>query len=224
MLKRMLAACSSIGCVSTRAGERLGTGFLLPGEAFSLGPEPVFVTNAHVLSQDVPNAIRREDALVTFEVESTAANTPVFHPVKEVLFSSPPGDLGFRSPTNDNLDVSIVRLDAPLEQQTCLKAAAQLPLVDSKTKAYVVGHPRGGGLQISLHDSLLLDIDEDERLVHYRTPTDPGSSGSPVFNADWEVIALHHGGSASTPRLRGTGTYEANEAIALGAIARKLRL
>jgi V8-like Glu-specific endopeptidase len=77
-------------------------------------------------------------------------------------------------------------------------------------------------LQISLHDSVLLDIDNDERLVHYRTPTDPGSSGSPVFNALWEVMALHHGGSASTPRLRGEGTYEANEGISLSAIRRAL--
>jgi V8-like Glu-specific endopeptidase len=73
-----------------------------------------------------------------------------------------------------------------------------------------------------LHDSVLLDIDDDERLVHYRTPTDPGSSGSPVFNVDWEVIAVHHGGSSETPRLRGDGRYEANEGIALSAVRRKL--
>jgi len=39
--------------------------------------------------------------------------------------------------------------------------------------------------------------------MHYRTPTDPGSSGSPVFNAKWEVVALHHAGSPATPRLHG---------------------
>jgi Trypsin-like peptidase domain len=94
--------------------------------------------------------------------------------------------------------------------------------VESKAKAFVVGHPRGSGLQISLHDSLLLDIDDDERLMHYRTPTDPGSSEIPVFNTDWEVIGVPHGSSSSTPRLQGAGEYETNEAIALGAVARKL--
>ena len=96
------------------------------------------------------------------------------------------------------------------------------PLIDAKAKAYVVGHPRGSGLQISLHDSLLLDIDDDDCLVHYRTPTDPGSSGSPVFNKQWDVIAVHHSGSAKTPRLHGDGHYEANEGIALSAVRRKL--
>jgi V8-like Glu-specific endopeptidase len=84
-----------------------------------------------------------------------------------------------------------------------------LPLIDAKARAYVIGHPRGSGLQISLHDSLLLDIDDRERLVHYRTPTDPGSSGSPVFTRQWEVMAVHHSGSSKTRRLHGEGTYEA---------------
>jgi hypothetical protein len=146
----------------------------------------------------------------------------VFYKVKEMLFTSAPGDLGVRSGTAGNLDVTVVRLEALPDRFAGLKAANELPLVAPRAKAYVVGHPRGSGLQISLHDSLLLDIDDDERLVHYRTPTDPGSSGSPVFNALWDVIALHHGGSASTPRLHGEGTYEANEGIALSAIRRTL--
>jgi hypothetical protein len=128
-----------------------------------------------------------------------------------VLFSSQPGDLGVASATGDALDVTIVRLDAPAAALTPLATAAALPLVEARARAYVVGHPRGGGLQIALHDSRLVDIDDDERLLHYRTPTDPGSSGSPVFNTAWEVIGLHHAGSATTPRLHGTGTYEANE-------------
>jgi S1-C subfamily serine protease len=222
-LKRLVDACASIAVVCNARGERLGTGFLVAGDTFGLGPEPVFVTNAHVLGDTVASAIRPGDARVSFEVESAAARQPVFHPVGPILFSSQPGDLGVRSATNDALDVTIARLHTPAAALTPLATAAALPLVEARSRAYVVGHPRGGGLQIALHDSHLIDIDDDERLLHYRTPTDPGSSGSPVFNAAWEVIGLHHAGSAATPRLHGTGTYEANEAIALGAIARKLR-
>jgi V8-like Glu-specific endopeptidase len=84
---------------------------------------------------------------------------------------------------------------------------------------YVIGHPRAGGLQMSLHDSLLLARDRHERLLHYRTPTEAGNSGSPVFNEDWNVLALHHGGSANMPRLHPeAGFYEANEGILLKAI------
>jgi hypothetical protein len=223
-LKRMLGACASIACVCNARGERLGTGFLIPGSALkdAYGARPVFVTNAHVIGEAVPNAIRYDDVRVSFEVESAAQSDPRFYKLAEVLFTSNPGDLGYRCPQKDHLDVTVARLQGLDDAYAMLRAAPQLPLIDPKSKAYVVGHPRGSGLQISLHDSLLLDIDDDERLVHYRTPTDPGSSGSPVFNSDWEVIAFHHGGSAATPRLHGEGRYEANEGIALNAVRRRL--
>ena len=216
----MLTACSSIGCVTNRSGARLGTGFLVDGGWLGIGEaKPVFVTNAHV----VPNAVPPESARVTFEVESEKAGVALYYTVERVLFTSPPARLG--TSTDDALDVSVCSLKPTAEacgSFTALRHAASLPTIENRAKAYVIGHPLGGGLQISLHDSLLLDIDQSNRLVHYRTPTDPGSSGSPVFNSDWEVIALHHGGSKNTPRLRGGGDYEANEAISLLAIRQHL--
>lgn len=223
-VRDMLAACSSIACVTNRSGARLGTGFLVDGAwlGFS-GADTVFVTNAHVVSATEPKAIPPSNALVTFEVESELAETPIFYSMDRVLFESTPGDLGTSS--DETLDVTVVTLKPETQavpQFAALKTAAALPLLQDKSKAYVVGHPLGSGLQISLNDSKLLDIDDAERLVHYHTPTDPGSSGSPVFNTDWEVIGLHHGGSRKTPRLHGSGEYEANEAISLLAIRQKV--
>jgi len=188
--------------------------------AFGIGSG--FVANAHVIREAVVNAIPPPNARVTFEVESASTGDPVFCKAEELLFNSAPGDRGVRGGTSRNLDVTVVRLEALPDRFAGLKTADALPLVGPRATAYVVGHPRGSGLQISLHNRLLLDIDDDERLVHYRTPTDPGSSGSPVFDALREIIALHHGGSASTPRLHGEGTDEANEGIALSAISRTL--
>jgi V8-like Glu-specific endopeptidase len=220
-IKGMLAACRSIGCVTNTAGERLGTGFLVNGGALkeAFGPAPIFVTNAHVISSDVANAIRPDAARVTFELEAVEAGSPTFYSVAEVLFTSPPGESG---KPDGRLDVTLVRLAQLPAAFTPLATAGHMPLIDAKARAYVIGHPRGSGLQVSLQDSLLLDIDDDEQLVHYRTPTDPGSSGSPVFNKQWEVMALHHSGSSKTPRLRGEGFYEANEGIVLSAIRRRL--
>lgn len=224
-IRDMLAACSSIGCVTNRSGARLGTGFLIDGAWLGCDVAgPVFVTNAHVISATVPKAIAPGNALVTFEVESERAPMPIFYMVDRVLFESAPGNLGVSS--DDALDVTVVTLKAAMptaSRFTALKTAGRLPLVHDKSRAYVVGHPMGSGLQISLNDSLLLDIDDAQRLVHYRTPTDPGSSGSPVFNTDWEVIGLHHGGSRKTPRLRGNGDYEANEAVSLLSIRRNVQ-
>jgi V8-like Glu-specific endopeptidase len=63
-------------------------------------------------------------------------------------------------------------------------------------------------------------LDWDQHLVHYRTPTEPGSSGSPVFDDQWRLVAIHHKGSSNLPKLNGKpGTYEANEGINILAIA-----
>jgi V8-like Glu-specific endopeptidase len=223
VLKQMLALCPSIGCVLDATNVRLGTGFLMPGTAFGFADPLVFVTNSHVISDDVEDSSPAADARVTFEVESAEKGTHVSHKVKDILFTSEPGELGKSLPTMDKLDVTIVSLRSLPENVPGLRHATNVPLPSPKTKAFLVGHPAAGALQFSLHDSMLLDVDENERLLHYRTPTEPGSSGSPVFNAKWEVVALHHAGSPTTPRLHGLeGEYEANEGITLQAIRSKL--
>jgi hypothetical protein len=223
-IRSMLEACRAIGCVSNDIGERLGTGFLVSGNWLNprFGAAPVFVTNAHVISDDVPKAIPRGKVRVTFELEDEVNGQRREYRVQEVLFTSPPGKIGVTNNAGTDLDCTIVRLAGLAADVAVLQCSAEPPVIESKSKAYVVGHPRGAGLQISLHDSRLLDVDDDWRLMHYRTPTDPGSSGSPVFNEQWEVVGLHHAGTSETPRLHGSGTYEANEAIVLGAIRRTL--
>jgi V8-like Glu-specific endopeptidase len=82
----------------------------------------------------------------------------------------------------------------------------------------VIGYPNGvQDVCFSLHDTRVLDL--DDRVMHYRSPTEEGSSGSPVFDHEWRVFALHHRGGHQLLRLHGqAGTYEANEGIRLDRI------
>lgn len=214
-IRRMLALAPNIGCVMNDKGVRMGTGFLVQGSTF--GHEGLlFVTNAHVISDNLPKAINSADARVTFETEADSSMLPCL--VQEILFSSEPGQLGNVAEAPGKLDVTVCRLNRTPVSADGLPVAATIPWPSPRTKAFVVGHPRAGELQFSLQDSVLLDVCENERLMHYRTPTDPGSSGSPVFNREWEVVALHHAGSQTCRRLSGTGCYEANEGITLQSI------
>ena len=55
-------------------------------------------------------------------------------------------------------------------------------------------------------------------LVQYSTDTEPGSSGSPVFNQDWEIVGLHHrGGGLAGPDGK---KYFTNEGILIGSVVR----
>jgi endonuclease G len=63
----------------------------------------------------------------------------------------------------------------------------------------IVQHPGGGPRQFAVSNNRLLDI-LPAGYLHYETDTERGSSGSPVYNQDWELIALHHCG---VPEMRG---------------------
>jgi len=66
----------------------------------------------------------------------------------------------------------------------------------------IIQHPSGGDKQIALRENQLLKI--DNHTLWYRTDTAPGSSGSPVFNDVWQVVALHHSG---VPEKDANGNY-----------------
>jgi V8-like Glu-specific endopeptidase len=115
--------------------------------------------------------------------------------------------------------VTIVELSEPVTPQSGYPLAAVLPARESESQIRVIGHPSGRGLSISANKLL----DHEEPKIHYRTATEGGSSGSPVFNQDWRLIGLHHAGGEMMPRLNGKdGTYEANEGIWIKAICRAL--
>jgi hypothetical protein len=57
---------------------------------------------------------------------------------------------------------------------------------------YILQHPGGGMKKIGLIHNQVVHVTPE--VVHYLTDTLPGSSGSPVCNERWEVVALHHRG------------------------------
>jgi V8-like Glu-specific endopeptidase len=76
---------------------------------------------------------------------------------------------------------------------------AMRPLAPFATKEVRVGdrvaiiqHPKGMPKQVALHHNLVTYVSESR--VQYLTDTEPGSSGSPVFDDDWNVVAVHHKG------------------------------
>lgn len=195
----------------------IGTGFIVRGGdiAKQLGDERLLLTNAHVISEDpyVVNlpALEPEEASVVF------GSGREFR-LKEVLWSSPP----------NVLDATLMRLDGDASDIEPLPIAKRLPLADGEQRVYIIGHPRGGPLSFSIHDNTLIDHEgppngsprrRDVVRLHYRAPTEGGSSGSPVFNAQWRVVGIHHAGGTDMPRLNGnTGTHPANEGLWLQSI------
>ena len=172
-----LERCKAVGRVETSADEGFGTGFALPGVSLSnkLDGKYVFVTNAHVMSETEPDALRTTNAKVTFHSLLGAKGKPFQTSFLRILATSPP----------DALDYTVLTLKEQPKKLQPFPLAPTLPTVSGKAQVYVIGHPRGGGMMFSLQENKLVDhgAPSDSR-VHYRAPTEPGSSGSPVFNSE----------------------------------------
>jgi len=54
----------------------------------------------------------------------------------------------------------------------------------------IVQHPRGRRKEVALQKNNISNIYTNR--IRYTTDTEPGSSGSPVFDNEWDLIAIHH--------------------------------
>ena len=217
-LKMGLDRCEAVGLVGRRDGTGVGTGFVIWGKSLSesLDDDWYFLTNSHVITNDdevIRNSsawrkpLRPHEAFITFELLFDPDHPE--YSVSELVWTSPPNEL----------DATLIRLESAYgsDRDKQYVITRELPALEEKKRIYIAGHPSGGGLTVSLHDNHLLDY--NERFMQYRTPTDPGSSGSPVFNDQWELVGLHHAGSSKKPSLANPAvSHEANEGIRISAI------
>jgi endonuclease G len=210
------------GAIAARAICRVDLGGGSAGTGFLIAPG-VLITNNHVL----PDAATAAGAVGQFQYELDLSDEPL----DAVHFSFDPSVLFHTSVSLDFTVVAVVETPTrgilPLAQFGCL------PLLDVTGKASegewltVVQHPDGGRKQVCVRDNQL--IKRGEQVLWYSTDTKPGSSGSPAFNNDWYVVALHHRGildtedGASPTNPGGPPKWIANEGVRASVIARTLR-
>lgn len=77
----------------------------------------------------------------------------------------------------------------------------------------IIQHPGAEPTQIAVRDNQVVEMLPN--FLRYRTDTQPGSSGSPVFNDSWQVVALHH---SAVPDTGGANTVFANEGVRVSAL------
>jgi hypothetical protein len=198
-----LARCRGIARIETLGGHGYGTGWLADSGAFFPGypGRLLLLTNAHVVSSEsFANALRPDDALAHFQMLGARLR------VRSIFWCS------------QEYDASFLELDGTPQAEPLPLHTSTVRMTKPPSRVYIIGHPGGRDLAFSLQDSQMVAC--SERVLHYRTPTEAGSSGSPVFEAlGWRVVALHRAGSEKMQSLSAPGeTYEANEGIAIGSL------
>jgi Trypsin-like peptidase domain/TIR domain len=216
--RRGLERASSVCAVRQRLGHLFGSGFLVRAGDLGLAPpdELVIVTNFSVVNE--------EGAFGALKADATEVVFEAVDPVQACSVEA----IRWQSPIEQH-NASVLRVQSAVVSVAPLPLAVALPPVERNANVYIIGHPGGSELAFSFQDNQLLDHEGPPggapqipgvSRVHYRVPTEPGSGGSPVFNENWEMIALHHkGGGSGLPRLNGkAGRYSANEGISILSI------
>jgi endonuclease G len=160
------------------------------GTGFMVSPR-LLLTNNHVF----PSSESTRFSEVEFDFQNDRFGRPlpvmVYGLEPETFFA-----------TSAELDYSLVALSPRSASGRELQTYTWTRLVAAQGKALlgdslnIIQHPKGEMKQIVLRSNELVDLLDD--FAHYSTDTEPGSSGSPVFNDQWEVVALHHSGVPRT--------------------------
>ncbi len=214
-------------------GEAAGTGFLI-------GPD-LMLTNYHVLERAIAGELKSTQVACRFDYKVLAngahsegivvalheADWHVDHSSysKAEADNEPDRDL----PSADELDYALVRLakpvgNEPLDPNALQGAPArgwiEVPEVQQALRKdmplIIAQHPDGSPLKLALDMHSVISVNDNGTRVRYATNTERGSSGSPCFDMDWSLVALHHLGDPAWQKPK------FNQGVPAGMIRKRL--
>jgi Trypsin-like peptidase domain len=215
--------------IVTQSGKMtFGTGFLIADDWLLTNyhvMEPVIATEDHDADYAGPRA-SAADVLCRFDykvlasgVTSAGSAIKLAHEWRVTVSPNTEGELDF----------AVVRLAQPVGSQPVgnnpnapgdPRGWIPLPIRFAPDFAphgplFIIQHPKAEPLKLALDTDAIEGVSADRTRLRYTTNTEPGSSGSPCFDQDWRLIALHHAGDPDF-----TPTY--NEGIPIDAIVNRL--
>lgn len=139
-------------------------------------------------------------------------------------------NIGFVEPSVDELDYALLRVNGepgnePIGGETINGSRA--PLRGSieilnqhydfqpNSSLFILQHPNGEPLKLAIETQSVIGLNNSKTRVKYRTNTTRGSSGSPCFDGNWNLVALHHAGD---PNFNSAHKPEYNQGVPFQAI------
>lgn len=179
------------------------------GTAFRVGPRHL-LTNHHVLFNYNDNERRAVSVQAWFNYESDENGKLK---VISQIDCDPTSIAGEKAD-----DWALIRTNDPIPQEFPMLSlvGAQVPKVDDRV--CIIQHPYGQTKKIAFQHNLVRSVSSDR--IQYWTDTDLGSSGSPVFDESWSVVALHH---FSVPAPHGDRISVRNQGRRIDRIVERMR-
>lgn len=182
-LIKIIERAASVCRVEFTHMKRKGTGVLI-------APNLV-LTNYHVLKETTEDDLvgNARKAVLYFGKVSAGngqeAKGRDFHLASDdpVIASSPV----------EQLDYALLRVEEQIKSEESIQPSPysiQLPAL--KGALHILQHPMGKELKLSRSSNGIVAVREDLGKLQYYTMAEGGSSGSPCYNKDWDMVAIHH--------------------------------
>jgi hypothetical protein len=198
-LEKGLLRAKAVVRVESPSG--LGSGFLTRNN--------LLITNNHM----IPSLAEARATKIWFNYQKTAAGADA--PMRELTLD--PDGAFATSPMDGGDDWTAVRVRGEPNTEWLELADAAVNVNDYVN---IIQHPAGMPKQVALYHNVVAFADDHR--VQYLTDTMPGSSGSPVFDSQWRVVALHHSGGW-LPEPGTNKVFFRNEGVHVRALLRGLK-
>lgn len=212
-----------------------GTGFLVS--------ENLVLTNYHVMEKVINDQVNSNDVRLVFDHRKSPDDKLKMKPTIHKLIQSnwkrahssysesdKPNVSG--DPSSDELDYCLLQVQNSPANDSIGKSSysgadsrgyIEITSDHNAGKAghpvVIAQHPEGRELRMAIGNHL--GFNQPQNRTKYDADTKRGSSGSPVFNVDLKVIALHHKGDDNADEMAQTG--EANQGIPIHLIAKHIQ-
>lgn len=161
---KAIKARSSVCRIESPKGIGIGTGVVIP--------KNLLLTCNHIFSK---TQVRQAWVRFNYNADSRQLDKDLYEL-----------DMNFVSYHN-RPDYALVKIKDNFQQQIALHSDKTL---DSGQEIRIIHHPQGNPLVIS-DLGQIMQVGED--YIDHNVKTDHGSSGAPIFNRQWELIAIHQG-------------------------------
>jgi V8-like Glu-specific endopeptidase len=189
----------------------VGTGWLLAND--------LILTNHHVI-----NARRQGEATASAgDLALQAQNTTVQFDYDAETMAGTILNVSKLEASDADLDYAVLRLKEPIARAPLTLNRTKLEVAkDDYLAVNIIQHPFGGPKKVAIRNNLIYDSKFPK--LRYFTDTEHGSSGSPVLNDSWQVVALHRASAfVEDVKFQGRLTGWVNEGTQITAILEDLK-
>jgi hypothetical protein len=192
------------------------------GTGFLVGPDLV-LTNQHVIERVRSNQTRWQDVRCRFDYRQPTVgsalekkkSTEVGLAERWLVDSRPPSQYDWNPTLGDarpgETDSALIRLaervgelplggvstDPEAEPRRWIDTTVEPAALTAGNQVFVLQHPEGEPLQLTI--GTVTEFNDAGTRVRYNANSKDGSSGSPCFDADLQLVALHHAHDPAYP-------------------------